>query len=137
MKLTDWPTVEGFGEEVKVVVVDSWTTTWVKGVDVEVVNVVSPLKTATTLWLAADAYVSEQVATPAVTVLAPQPVIVVPLSEKATVPPLGVGVTVAVKVTLWPTIEGFGEDTTWVLVAVVFTVWLTVPLLAALLVSPL
>ena len=54
-------------------------------------------------------------------------------------PPSGVGVTVAVKVTLCPTFEGFGEDPRAVPVPVraALTVWLTVPVLVALLVSPL
>ena len=29
-KLTDWPSIEGFVEEVTVVVVTSWTTTWAR-----------------------------------------------------------------------------------------------------------
>ena len=49
-----------------------------------------------------------QVATPDVSGWVSQPVM--PPPEKATVPPSGVGVTVAVKVTLCPTFEGFGED---------------------------
>ena len=39
----------------------------------------------------------------------------------------------AVKVTLWPTVEGLGEDPRVVLVVprAVLTVWLTVPVLVA------
>ena len=46
---------------------------------------------------------------------------------------LGLGVTVAVKVTLWPTVEGFGEEVSAVVVVVVSasTVWLAVPVLVS------
>lgn len=46
--------------------------------------------------------VHEHVATPAVSVFAPQPVIVVPPAVNATVPPDGAGETVAVSVTADP-----------------------------------
>ncbi len=82
-----------------------------------------------------------QVATPEpLSATPPQPVIVLPPSEKATVPArLGPGVTVAVKVTLWPTVEGLPEVLTVVVVepCAALTVWLTVPVLPLLLVSPL
>jgi len=46
------------------------------------------------------------------------------LSVKATVPPLGVGDTVAVKVTDWPVVEGFADELNEVVVAVSgFTTW--------------
>ena len=57
-----------------------------------------------------------QVATPEASVWVSQPEI--PPPEKATVPPSGVGVTVAVKVTLCPTFDGFGEDVSAVPVVV-------------------
>ena len=46
------------------------------------------------------------------------PQVVMPPPVKATVPASGVGVTVAVKVTLWPTVEEGAEETTAVLVVV-------------------
>ena len=58
--------------------------------------------------LPANRAVVLQVATPALSGWVSQPEI--PPPEKPTVPPSGVGVTVAVKVTLCPTFEGFGED---------------------------
>ena len=74
-----------------------------------------------------------QVATPEpLSVWDPQPVM--PPPEKATVPVgLEPPVTVAVKVTLWPTVEGFGEDPRAVVVVRALTVWLTVLLLPVLL----
>ena len=76
-----------------------------------------------------------QVATPEpLSVWDPQPVM--PPPEKATVPVgLEPPVTVAVKVTLWPTIEGFCEDPSAVVVVRALTVWLTVPKLPLLLAS--
>jgi hypothetical protein len=47
----------------------------------------------------------------------------VPLSLKATVPPSGVGETVAVKVTDCPKAEGLSEEVTPVVVAARFTCW--------------
>ena len=49
------------------------------------------------------------------------------------------GVTVAVKVTDWPNVDGLGEAVTVVVVVAGLTVWppLRVPLLAAKLLSPL
>ena len=60
----------------------------------------------------------EQVATSAVSVTPSQPVIVLPLSKKSTVPVGLEPVTVAVKRTLWPTVEGFSEDPRVVVVVV-------------------
>ena len=77
-----------------------------------------------------------QVATPELSVWLPQ--VVIPPPVKATVPVgLEPPLTVAVKVTGFPTIEGLGEDPSAVPVVRVFTVWLTVPLLAALVPLPL
>src|SRR5438132_13908929 len=59
--------------------------------------------------------------------------IVVAPSVKLTVPPVGVavpgatGLTVAVKVTLWPNTEGLPLVTTLVVVPSWFTVWATEP----------
>ncbi len=58
-----------------------------------------------------------QVATPEpLSATLPQPVIVLAPSEKATVPARLEPLTVAVKVTLWPTVEGLPEVTTVVVV---------------------
>ncbi len=77
-----------------------------------------------------------QVATPPLRVWASHPVMPVPV--KATVPVgLEPPLTVAVKVTLWPTVEGLAEELTAVVVVTLFTVWLTVPKLVPLVVSPL
>ena len=46
----------------------------------------------------------------------PHPVIVVPPSVNATVPPSGVGETVAVRLTWPPVVEGFPEDASDVVV---------------------
>jgi hypothetical protein len=67
-----------------------------------------------------------------VTVTAEQPLMVVPFEVNATVP-VGTGgpagAIVAVKVTDWPTVDGFRLETTAVVEAPLFTVCVTVLLL--------
>ena len=67
----------------------------------------------------------------------PQPLIVLAPSEKATVPARLEPLTVAVKVTLWPKVEGLPEVLTVVVVepCAALTVWFTVPKLPLLLAS--
>ena len=69
-----------------------------------------------------------------VSVTAEQPLMVVPFEVNATVP-VGTGgpagATVAVRVTDWPTVDGFLFETTVVVEASLFTVCVTVPLLLA------
>ena len=71
----------------------------------------------------------------------PWPRLVAP-SKKVTVPaglPAPLGVTVAVKTTLWPNTDGLTEEPTAVVVVrvvTVLTVWVIVPLLVRKLVSP-
>jgi hypothetical protein len=88
------------------------------------------------VWLPPGRLLVEKVAAP-LPLRVPVPRVVLP-SVKVTVP---VGVppaeeTVAVKVTGWPKVEGVREELTVVLVVVLLTVWLTLPLLVAKLVSP-
>src|ERR1022692_138851 len=59
-----------------------------------------------------------ELAAPAGSVIAPQPVMVLPLSVKATVPVGAVPATVAVNVTLAPTSDGFAELASVVVVGV-------------------
>ena len=59
-----------------------------------------------------------------------------PPPEKSTVPVGLDPVTVAVKVTLWPKDEGFGEVVRLVPDVTGFTVWLTMSELGSLLLSP-
>ena len=65
------------------------------------------------------------------------PHVVMPPPVKATVPVGLAPVTVAVKVTFCPTVEGFAEDTMPVLEPAMFTLWLTVLVLVVLSASPL
>jgi hypothetical protein len=44
---------------------------------------------------------------------------------KVTAPAAVEGETVAVKVTVWPSIDGFGDEVSSVVVGVLFTVWVT------------
>src|SRR5436190_3258483 len=78
------------------------------------------------LWLPTVKAEVAQVADPAASACALQPVIELAPSLKSTVPlgvpaPGAVAVTVAVKVTDWPNTDGFAEDVT----AVVVEAWLT------------
>ncbi len=78
-----------------------------------------------------------QVTDPLTSARAAQPVITVFPVVNCTVP-VGVDpVTVAVKLTLWPTVEGFTVDVRVVPEVTAFTVWLTESLLVTLLPSPL
>ena len=59
-------------------------------------------------------------------VTAPQPLIVLPSALKATVPVGALPVTLAVKVTLTPTLDGLSELDTAVVLVALFTVWVSV-----------
>src|SRR5437879_2273519 len=51
--------------------------------------------------------------------------------------PGAVTLIVAVKVTFWPDVDGLAEETRAVVLLALFTVWVSIPLLAAKLPSPL
>src|SRR5216684_2488487 len=143
VNVTDWPNTDGFADELRLVVVDAWLTVCVSVALVLVVKLVSPLYTAVMLWAPIASELLLQVADPAASACAPQPVMVVPASLKFTVPvgvpaPGAVALMVAVKVTDWPNTDGFADE----LRLVVVDAWLTVCVSVALvlvvkLVSPL
>ena len=71
----------------------------------------------------------------------PPPIVAVPSavvpSRNCTIPVPVAGDTVAVKVTDWPTVDGFKDEVNVVVLAALFTVWVrTAELLAVVLVSP-
>src|ERR1700694_5898392 len=85
---------------------------------------------AVMLWLPTLAYVTPPVAAPATRAWLTQPAMMTPPSWKVTVPvgvpaPGGLAVTVAVKVTVWPTTDGLADELTEVVVASWPTVWVS------------
>lgn len=104
VKVTDWPEVDGFAEDASVVEVVAFTvcvSVAVLGVPDVGVNVV-PI-----VWLPAARVLVVNVATPLVTAT-PLARTVLPSLNDAV--PDAAGVTVAVKVMLWPAFAGFSEE---------------------------
>jgi hypothetical protein len=136
VNVTDWPTVEGFTEEVSAVVLAFVLTTCVTTVDVLVAKFESPEYFAVIECDPTASVDVANVATPELSV--PVPSVVAP-SRNVTVP-VGVPpvpVTVAVNVTDWPAVEGLTEEVSVVVLAFVFTTWVTTEdVLAAKLESP-
>jgi hypothetical protein len=119
-KLTVWPTVEGFGLEFNVVVVPALPTDCDTAEDTLAPTFPFPAYAAVMLWPPADNAVVAKAASPEPFNVA-DPIVAAP-SLNVTMP-VGVpeptdGVTVAVNVTIWPQIEGFSDDPSAVLVAV-------------------
>jgi hypothetical protein len=88
----------------------------------------SPPYDTVIVWLPADSNDVDKVAVPPLRVAVPK--VVVPPSRKVTVPvavPENCGATVAVKVTVWPNIDGFVELLTVVMLDALFTVWVSGP----------
>jgi hypothetical protein len=117
-------------DEVRVVVVLAWLTTWDTAALVLVRKLPSPTYVAVIEWVPAAKPLVEKVAVNgAVADRAPVPITVVP-SRKFTVPvgvpaPGAVTVTVAVNVTLCPNVDGFREEARVVIVLALLTTWLT------------
>ena len=105
VKVTDWPGVDGFAEEVRVTTGVALATVCVS-VPVAVLLFASPLYVAVIGSLPTGSDDVDTVATPPVSGDAPNTV--VPL-VKVTVPVTAAG-SVAVKVTDWPGVDGFVEE---------------------------
>jgi hypothetical protein len=134
VKLTDWPAVDGFEDAVKVIVDVALFTVWVSTAEVLAAVFASPLWTAV-IECAPTANV--ETASDA----DPPPIVAVPSavvpSRNCTVPAPVAGDTVAVKVTDWPTVDGFTDGVNVVVDTALFTVWVsTAEVLAAVFVSP-
>src|SRR5438552_16000124 len=130
LRVTACPVVEGFGVEVRVVVVAAAAgafTTWVTTAEVLAANVALPPYAAVSGWLPAASVEMEIEALPLTSVAVPS---TVAPSRNVTVP---VGtpvaeVTVALRVTACPVVEGFGVEVRVVVVAAAagaFTTWVT------------
>jgi hypothetical protein len=121
------------GPEVVTVIVDAFlVTTWVS-VAVAELLLASPLYVAVIGSLPPGSEDVVTVATPPVS--ADVPNVVAPLVN-VTVPVTPFG-SVAVKMTGWPGVEGFNEDTRVTTGVILATTWVSVPVAELLLVSPL
>lgn len=137
VKVTGWPAVAGFNEEVTVVLVGAMVTLCVSAAEVLAAKLASPLYVALIVCTPAIRSGMENVACPALSV--PVPIAAAP-SKNVTVPvgvPGELSVTVAVKVTVWPAVAGFSEEVTAVLVGTPTTVCVkTAEVLASNVASP-
>ena len=120
VKVTDWPTLMGFCDERTLVVVVAAVTTCATAAEVLVLKFASPAYIALTLSVPPTVSVEmENWAEPLLNVLVPS--VLMPCLKVTTSPFGGApcdDVTVAVKVTVCPYIEGFSDDVIEVVVAV-------------------
>ena len=124
VKVTAWPMLEGFAEEVRVVVVLACWTVCVIAVEVLGEKLVLPWYIAVIESKPKVRAVVTMLPTPPLSVAVPSEV--VPLKNWTV--PVGtpaVELTPAVSVTGWPTTDGLGDDAT-VVVVVGKTVWLKI-----------
>jgi hypothetical protein len=141
VKVTFWPGADGFAEDATVVLVPALPTVCVS-VPLLVAKVASPEYTALTVCPATDkVLMAVLVATPLLFRLTGVPkfaVSIINCTVPVGVPPPEAGVTVAVKVTLWPNTDGFTEEVTAVAVPLLPTVCVSPgEMLLAKLLSPL
>ena len=141
VKVTLAPSPEGLAELDNAVLLVALFTVWVSVLLVEPLLLASPPYTALMLWLPAARLLVLQVAVrilpePA-SATAAQPLIDVAPSRKLTLPLGALPLTVAVKVTLPPAVEGVSELPIPVVLATLLTVWESAALLElALAASP-
>src|SRR6266567_3955376 len=127
LSVTVWPTVEGFGEEVRLVLESPAFTVCVRTADVLAANVAFPLNAAVREWLPTARVVTLSEALPLTSVTVPS---AVAPSLNVTVPggTPAPDVTVALSVTVWPSEDGLGVLLMVVEVAAAagaLTTWLT------------
>ena len=135
LKVTDWPTADGFKDDVKVVDDASLFTVWVRTAEVLPAVLASPLYTAVMECAPTANVDTASDAEPLATVAMPS---AVAPSRNCTVPAPVAGDSVAVKVTDWPAVDGFKDDVNAVVDGALFTVWVRIAeVLAAVLASPL
>jgi hypothetical protein len=120
VNVTDWPNVEGFGDEESVVVVDIWLTVCVNGAEVLPALFVSPEYVAMMLCVPAVKEDIVKVATPPDSVTGGWGT---PSILNVTVPVADDGDTVALNITDWPNVEGFGDDEMDIVAVASFIVW--------------
>jgi hypothetical protein len=142
VKVTFAPATDGLAELDSAVVLVALLTTCEKFVLVEPLFVASPLYTALMLWVPTVrllvVHVAVRILPAPVSAAAAQPAIEVAPSRKFTVPVGAEPLTVAVKVTLVPAVDGVNELPTPVVLVALFTVWESAGLLdVAFAASPL
>ena len=120
--VTDCPTTDGFVDETKLVVDEDAPTACDTAVEDDAAYGADPAYAAVMVRVPADGQATTQVAVPELSVwLPPEHVIAEPPSRKTT-EPVGVpdaAVTVAVRVTDWPTTDGFVDEVSEVVVVTV------------------
>jgi hypothetical protein len=121
VNVTDCPKVVGLADEVIAVVVVATSTTWTTAGEVLAEKLLSPSYAAVIEWLPAARLEVVKLALPSVSAAVPS---VVAPSLNVTVPAAAPPdeVTMATKVTGWPTLVGFADDVNVVAVLA----WLTV-----------
>jgi hypothetical protein len=134
VKVTGWLNTDGLAEELTAVVVADLFTTWGEALSLPLLlaHPVPPVKVAVMVWLPAAnadvlkaAWPEPSTGTFEVRTLLPSVKVTVPTG---TPPP---EVTLAVKVTECPNVDGLGDELTVVVVAKFCTTWTVLPLLAA------
>jgi hypothetical protein len=122
VNVTVWPNIDGFKELVTALELVASFTVCVMADDALLMKLLSPPYETVIVWLPAESVAAEIEAVPEVRLAVPN---VVAESRKVTVPvgvPVNCGVTVAVKVTVWPKIDGFNELVTALELVALFTV---------------
>jgi len=129
VNVTDCPKTDGFTVEASVVVVlanGAVLTVWINAVEALALKSTLPAYSTVSKWEPTIKAAVENVACPEPS-SAPVPTVAAP-SLKVTVPlrvpaPGAVAVTIAVKVTDWPDVDGFTEELSVAVVLALFTVW--------------
>src|ERR1700694_3106378 len=129
MRFTFTPVLDGFSDDTTLVVVAPWFTVCVNGADALVVKLASPLYMAVIMLAPTARLFTSHVAFPETgTAWAAQPAMSTPPTWKSTIPLRApeagaVAVTLAVKITFAPVLDGLTDEVSAVLVASRFTVW--------------
>src|SRR2546425_769135 len=127
LSVTVWPTVEGLGVEVRLVLEFPAFTVCVRTADVLAANVAFPLNAAVSEWLPTARVVTLSEALPLTSVTVPSAVapslnVTVPVGT----PAAGVTVvTVAANVTAWPALGGLWVEVKVAAAAGAWTAWVT------------
>jgi hypothetical protein len=107
VKVTVWPKVEGFADELTVTPAGALLTVWVNTADVLAELFASPLYAAVTECVPTASEETAKVAAPPLTVLVPS---TAAPSRNCTLPVAVAGDNFAVNVTLCPKVDGFAEE---------------------------
>jgi hypothetical protein len=125
VRVTDWPDTEGLTDDARTVPLLALVTVCVTTPEVLVLKLLSPPYTAVMLCADTESADVAKVVEPPLKV--PVPIVLTP-SLNVTVPegvpdPGATGLTVAVKVTVWPDTEGLADELSAVVLLSTVTVW--------------